>query len=534
MMVLRIRTGYRQSHLPAAICAVALIALQLPAAFAGDAWFGLKLPDDHQRRSDADRAAYLSPDLAPLPLRIPVDESTDTDIRGPDIYEFLQDIVNITLQNQPPDENYRGRIAGNAAEQATAAYIADRFRAFGLTDVRTETVQGGRQWHPDDWQVTLIGDSGYGDGTTDYSFTSAFPAVQLEAGAMDVRNLKAELVYVGLGQPADLLGRDLKGRIAVVHSFLQSDPFFQSARGRIETIVQAGAVAVITFVDGPGNHQYALEGMGSDHAPCFVLGGHDGRFLEEAIAAAGSENPLMASISLRASVREDWQGKNVVGLVPGETDEYLLITAHLDGYFEGANDNGGGLAAMLALAKYFSGPNRSQPIRNLLFIGTSAHHEFSDGARAFIADHPEIVKNTVLVMNIEHPSSMLSYYRGPLKISRGTVPGQLVTTNSQGWRTLTISNGNKRVLSFFQAAADRYGVVIEGTVSRRPNGDAIDFFRARVPVVQLMDANVWFHSSGDRLDTISPVGLERTTRLFADVLNRIDETSSAELDRRSR
>ena len=189
---------------------------------------------------------------------------------------------------------------------------------------------------------------------------------------------------------------------------------------------------------------------------------------------------------------------------------------------------------MLALAKHFSNPKRSRPNRNLLFIGTSAHHEFSDGAVAFIKDHPEIVQKSVLVFNIEHPSSILSYYRGPLKMSRGTVPGQLTTTNSQGWRTLTISNGNERVLSFFQAAADRYGVVIEGTVNRRPNGDAFDFFRARVPVVQLLDANIWFHSSGDRLDTISPAGLERTTRLLADVLEGIDESSAAELGRRWR
>ena len=108
-------------------------------------------------------------------------------------------------------------------------------------------------------------------------------------------------------------------------------------------------------------------------------------------------------------------------------------------------------------------------------------------------------------------------------------------TSAAPSRTLRgMATDYERVLSFFQAAADRYGVVIEGTVNRRPNGDAFDFFRARVPVVQLLDANIWFHSSGDRLDTISPVGLERTTRLFADVLERIDATGTAELRLRAR
>ncbi len=516
------------------VFAVALFTLQSMPAFAGEAWFGLKLPDKHQRRSDTNRAAYLSPDLASLPLTLPADDDADAALNGTAVYSYLKDIIAITLEHESAGQKYRGRIAGNAAEQATADYLAHQMQAFGLTDVHTESVPGGRQWWPEDWQVTLIGDSAYGKGTTDYTFTSAFPAVQLEAGAMDVQDLEAELVYVGLGRAVDLVAHDLSGKIAVVHSVLQSDPFFQSARGHIEDIVHAGAIAVITVVDGPGNHQYALEEVGSDAAPCFLLGGHDGRFLEAAMAAAGKGQALKARISMQASVHESWLGKNVLGLVPGRADEYLLITAHLDGYFEGANDNAGGLAAMLALAKYFSAPGRKQPERNLLFVGTSAHHEFSDGAKAFINDHPEIVAKSVLVFNIEHPSSLLSYFRGPLKMSRGTVPGQLVTTNSQGWRTLTISNGNKRVLSFFQAAAARYGVVIEGTMNRRANGDAYDFFKARIPVVQLMDANLWFHSSGDQLDTITPSGLERTTRLFADVINGIDGATATELGRRNR
>jgi len=42
------------------ICAVAFLMLQTFPAFAGDAWFGLKLPDDHQRLSNTNRAAYMS------------------------------------------------------------------------------------------------------------------------------------------------------------------------------------------------------------------------------------------------------------------------------------------------------------------------------------------------------------------------------------------------------------------------------------------------------------------------------------------
>jgi hypothetical protein len=172
--------------------------------------------------------------------------------------------------------------------------------------------------------------------------------------------------------------------------------------------------------------------------------------------------------------------------------------------------------------------------RNLLFVGTSAHHEFSDGARAFIAAHPEILEKTVLVFNIEHPSSIKSYYRGPLKLERVTVPGQLIVTTSQSKRSLAISNGNSTLLSIYKDAVDRYGLVVDAMVERRPTGDAFDFYRAGIPVVQILDANLWFHSSGDRIDTIHSSGLERATRLYAFALSKIDQAGWDELRRKGR
>lgn len=505
------------------------------AAGATGAWFGLKIPPDRERRSRVHRAAYENPDLAPLNLRLSADEDAYTGIGGAEVYRYLEDIIRITERERPPEEKYWGRIAGSMAERAVAEYIATRFGEFGLDAVRTEPVDGGPQWWPIAWAVTLIGEPNYGEGTRDYTFTSAFPAPQLGVGAMNISSLEAELVFVGLGHPVDLLRRDLRGKIAVVRAEMQPDPFFQTARGHIEEIVHAGAVGVVTIMDAPGNHQYVLEQLGSPDVPCFVLGGDDGRFIMEAMVAAGESRPLRMRLRMEAEVRDAWQGENVVGLIPGEGDEYIILTAHLDGFFAAANDNAGGLAAMLALARFFSEAARDHALqRNLLFVGTSAHHEFSDGSRAFIAAHPDILEKTALVFNIEHPSSIQSYYRGALKLERVTVPHQLIVTTGQGKRSLIVSNGNPLLISIYKEAVDRYGMNVDAMVERRPTGDAFDFFLARKTVVQILDANLWFHSSGDRIDTIHPNGLERATRLYAYVLDRIDRASWDELAKRAR
>ena len=117
------------------------------------------------------------PELPPLSLRLPEADDPYTGIDGAEVHRYLEEIIGITRQHRPDGENYWGRIAGSAAERATADFVADRFREFGLTEVRTETVKGGPQWWPVDWSVTLVGNCAYGEGTEDYRLDSAFPAV---------------------------------------------------------------------------------------------------------------------------------------------------------------------------------------------------------------------------------------------------------------------------------------------------------------------------------------------------------------------
>jgi hypothetical protein len=532
-MLLRLATGRRSHQVPVIVAlSIGIFASASVGAETGKPWFGIKTPDIREQASKRYRASYTDPAFAPLSLRLAASEDPYGDIRGEVIHEYLAEIMAVTVANRPDGEKFWGRIAGSAAERATADYIAERFRKLGLADVRTEQVQGEEQWWPLDWDVTLLADAAYGPGTEDYRLDSAFPAIHLKTGAIDVQNLEAELVFVGLGHPVDLVGRDLAGKIAVVHGVLQPDPFFQSARGYIDGVVEAGAVGVLTMLDAPGNHQYALEDMGPPGVPCFILGGDDGRFLEDVLAAGGTSNPPRTRIGLKAEVRESWRGKNVIGLIPGQIDEYVVIVAHLDGYFESANDNGAGLAAMIALAEHYANPAIERPKRNLLFVGTSGHHEFSDGVDSFIAAHRDILAKTVLIFNVEHPSMVWSYYRGELKFKNLTVPGQLIITTSQATRGLTVSNGNPQLISFYRDAIDRYGLVIDSEVGRQPTGDAFGFFLAGYTVAQILDANLWYHSSGDLPDAIHPAGLERATRLYAYVLDKIDATSRAQLSKK--
>ena len=82
---------------------------------------------------------------------------------------------------------------------------------------------------------------------------------------------------------------------------------------------------------------------------------------------------------------------NLVGVIPGSADaaRYVLVTAHYDHLgvrngevFRGADDDASGVAAMLALARWF----RSHPVRqSLLFVAFDAEEQGLQGARHFVA-----------------------------------------------------------------------------------------------------------------------------------------------------
>jgi len=58
----------------------------------------------------------------------------------------------------------------------------------------------------------------------------------------------------------------------------------------------------------------------------------------------------------------------VFGTLPGATDETIYVTAHRDGWFEAASDNGGGVAGMLGLAEYYAKIPKTQRRRTMTFI----------------------------------------------------------------------------------------------------------------------------------------------------------------------
>lgn len=100
-------------------------------------------------------------------------------------------------------------------------------------------------------------------------------------------------------------------------------------------------------------------------------------------------------------------GYNIVGYVKGKKfpTKYILISAHYDHLgklegkiFNGADDNASGVAALLALAKYFK---NYPPNYSVLFIATDGEEENLAGAKAFVKQPVIELKHLILNINVD-------------------------------------------------------------------------------------------------------------------------------------
>lgn len=522
-------TGQKNiASLALSVACMSIFMGPIQAQDSSTAWFGQATPQELQNVAPASGLTTLPIDS--LSLQTGDIDDPDSALSGARIARTMQDIIAISQQSKAAGDPLWGRIGGTRWELMTAEYLAEKFRQFGLSDVHIERMPRNPQWWPSAWKITLLGDPDYGSGSANVTLHTAFPAQPSPSTASG--GIEAEVIYLGAGTPADMLGRDVSGKIAVYHAIFKPGAYSYTGRGLADRLIKAGAVATIAVHEIDANIQFYNRFAGSLEGPGFTVSGDDGVFLEAMIAKTAAVKPLRARINLSSGPREGLTTQNVYGMIPGRSDEYLIMTAHTDAYFDGAYDNASGLATLVALAEYYARPGAPMPRRNLLFVGTGAHHSgrpgtpFTDtglqsvGTAYMVTHHRELLGKTVLALNVEH-TALTAVVTGI---------GGIITTTTETARHLAVSNRSPFLLKHLLEAADRYGVIVPRLTNHFPGGDASNLLQADVPIVNLISAGFWYHSSGDVAENIPTRGLERTARMYAYFLDKVDAAERTEIE----
>jgi aminopeptidase YwaD len=232
---------------------------------------------------------------------------------------------------------FGGRLSGTEGEQRALDYVAARGAA--ATGVACTTLPvpylGWRSV-----SATLV----LGDGTG----AACHPLVR--SVATPDMGLSAEVVDLGRGTPEEFAAHraDLKGRIALVRHELMFVAGTVHRRRKYEMAREAGAVGFLIAGPIPGGLVAGSSGRGEGDGGIPAAGIAPETAGRLARTAAG-----WPRVTLRIeTVEAPTETRTLLFDMPGQTDEWVVLSAHVDGHDinESAMDNASGVAAALSVA----------------------------------------------------------------------------------------------------------------------------------------------------------------------------------------
>ena len=263
------------------------------------------------------------------------------------------------------------RMGGTDSELRCAKYLADCCERIGLKaeieefDVPMATMHEA-VFEADGVSITCKGYLNAGSGT-------------VEAPFYYLRNTDA----YSLSQ--------CKGKIVMIDGYL--------GYWMYQDILENGAVGFVTY---DGNANYCDRDIDQRELRSFV---HKGNKIpgvninaKDAIQLI-SKGVQTAKITLK---QDEFEGKshNVILDLPGEIDEYIILTAHYDStsLSQGAYDNMSGSVGLLGIAEHFAkNPHRY----GLRFVWCGSEERGLLGSKAYCQQHEEELKKIALNINLD-------------------------------------------------------------------------------------------------------------------------------------
>ena len=178
----------------------------------------------------------------------------------------------------------------------------------------------------------------------------------------------------------------------------------------------AGALGVIAAQDG-GYGEVSDEALnaqdicGPADAPALSISRKDMDALRN-VMAEKNVSEMTVTLDALSTVTEDVQSYNIVGTIPGKSDDMVLMSAHYDSYFAGFQDDNAAIALMMSIAKAIV-DSGYQPQKTLVFCAmaaeewgvTNTRYDWSTGAyNQIFRVHPEWVGKVIADINFELPA----------------------------------------------------------------------------------------------------------------------------------
>lgn len=450
----------------------------------------------------------------PSPLG-PVSPTTGLVLRDEVVLSLIQEssgdrihdtVQRLALLKRDTQEGY-----GDAA-----AWVKAAAEAAGLQDVRLEPMKDGPQWRPLRGELWVAGPHRY----RVTSFADLPMSLALGSGSFEGSGL--ELVDVDTGmKDADYAGKDVKGKVVLT----RGPPGFAVRRA----VGERGAVGVISSystppwnapnrLDGDFPDQVGWAGVSKSVLPpgarvpfAFMISDRQGRELRAQLQAG----PVKVDVSVAT---ETYEGHYdiVSGVIPGtRPGEEVVLTAHLDHYKPGADDNASGSATVLEMVRTYTTLIRRgvlpPPVRTLRVLWLP---EF-EGTRDWFSRHADDPVRRVANFNFDMLGASLT-----------RTHSRFMVTYTPDWNASFVNAVSESIADFmnrfngvkYPPRRDfRIGSVtgsqdpLDVHLERYSRGSDHQLFNDYgIPGVAI---STWpddgYHTSGDRAENVDPTQLHR-------------------------
>ncbi|RIV87623.1 M28 family peptidase [Aurantiacibacter zhengii] len=480
-------------------------------------------------------------------------------------------------------DDMEGREAGTRGHERAAGYVAGRFASLGLRPAGDDgtyfqNVPMRRFERAEEGNSIAIEGLGELEMFVDYTVSGT---AQQESGT-----ITAPLVFIGYGLDLpdrdDFAGVDLEGAVAIraygAPEGLNSEENAHYRSTLNERLSERGAIGVLLLSSPKLEEVYDWERMVeiTSHGSSMTWVGPDGRansigpnilasgYLSPTLSrqllegqafdyddlAAAEETPeaILPSFALGrevtisfASTFEDIDTPNVIGLIPGSdpdlTDEYVVLTAHLDHVgvqptaeegddeiYNGALDNAVGVASMIEVARLLE---QEPPRRPVLVVALTAEEKGLLGS-SYNAANPTVPGDQVVAnVNLDMPIATYDFADVvAFGAERSNLYPQVVAaTQAHG---LTLSPDPQPEQGFF-TRSDQYSYVLRGIPAVYLDLGFANGGEEAQGVV-LRDH---YHQASDEVDLVDFAVLERFTAVNHDIARNVanmDETPAWNAD----
>lgn len=422
------------------------------------------------------------------------------------------------------------RVPASSGFHDAVAYVTERARAYGLSDVRVETFPGdGRTYFG-----TLVGNRGWrvDGGSLDevrpqprriVSYDDVRLAVADNSESADVT---VDLVDVGSGSSrSDYAGKDVRGKLVLCDAT-------PSACHR-QAVEEHGAAGLISYAPNQVSAWWRdnqdlirwghLDARGRRNTFAIMISLREARSLQRRLAA-GERITLHAAV--KAANDDAVPYETAMATIPG-TDPAageIVFSCHLDHQKPGANDNASGCSANLEIArtlkKLIDGGRIPAPARTIRFVWPSE----MTGTIAYLTRYPEIAGRIRAAVHLDMVGGDPFVTKSVLHVTRSP------------WSIATVTDDVAEVFGRYvidgamRAAGD-------GEMSRaiRSQGGSKDAFWAditpyesgsdhwiyqeggfAIPTIYLRDhPDIYIHTTGDLADNIEPTKIKRSAFIAA-------------------